>query len=97
MIVLNTRAAAYALLDTRSVDFSDRPTLFFLCNLVGWSDYPALQNWGPNVNMHRRLLREAIGTKELITAMEPAGREHTFRCIRRIMDEPEQLLPHLRT
>jgi hypothetical protein len=97
VVIINTLSAAKALFEAKGLNYSDRPSLFFLCDIVGWRELPILMNFGAEIVSHRRLLRDSIGTRQLIDDMDETNRMHTFRCIRRIFDEPERLERHIRT
>ncbi|KAJ7874655.1 cytochrome P450 [Mycena leptocephala] len=90
LIVLSSLEATEALLDKRSVLYSDRPHLPMVMDLMGW-DY----NIGDEWRVHRRLLNESFNVKASRT-YEPNELTVTRTLLHRLLDTPDDFLPHLR-
>jgi hypothetical protein len=97
VLVVNSRSTLSTLFEKKGSNFSDRPSLFFACDLVGWKDLPAMLSIGPEHTNHRRLMAQTIGTKALISDMQEMVNDQVFRFLRRTIAAPERLSRHLRT
>jgi hypothetical protein len=96
IIFINSLATAYEIFEVRGANFSDRASMFFLCEMVGWKHAPSLQNAGPVQTAHRRSILREIGSKRNIAEVEDTITKATLKCLRGMMDVPEQLPDHIR-
>jgi hypothetical protein len=96
VIIINSLSAATELLETKGANFSDRPPMHFLCNLVGWSDMPAFMNYGPTLVGHRRRMLQTVGSKRSVETIESTQRLATLKCLKSIHEAPHELEKHLR-
>jgi hypothetical protein len=95
-MIINSRAVANALLEKKGVNFSDRPSLFFLNEIVGWKEGPPFQHLGPTLNAHRRRLLQIVGTKSSVDSEEDTMREAALRCFDGMMENPQKLQAYIR-
>jgi hypothetical protein len=96
VIVINSLSAAIEILETKGANFSDRPTMHFLCNLVGWRDMPTFMNYGPTLVGHRRRMLQTVGSKRSVDTIESTQRLATLKCLKSIVEAPHELEKHVR-
>jgi hypothetical protein len=89
IISINSRAVLSALFEspTRGHIYSDRPSLYFACELVGWKELPGLLDLGSKLTHHRRLMAQTIGTKALIADMQGLIEAQVLRFVRRLAED----------
>ncbi|KAJ1310841.1 hypothetical protein OPQ81_009359 [Rhizoctonia solani] len=95
IVVINSREAAFELLDRRSSRYSDRPRLVMANELVGWGDSLATMRYGEQHRRLRKLFHEGMSAK----AIEKLGYmlEHEMnRFVHKLLDTPEKLHSHAR-
>ncbi|KAG8761504.1 hypothetical protein FRC11_013798 [Ceratobasidium sp. 423] len=95
MVVLNSREAAFELLERRSSKYSDRPLLVMANELVGWGYSLAIMRYGERHKRLRKLFNEGMSAK----AIEKLGYmlEHQMtKFIQKLFETPEELFSHVR-
>jgi cytochrome P450 len=97
VLIVNSRATLSALFEGKSANISDRPSLYFACELVGWKELPAMMSMGPAHTHHRRLMAQTIGTKSLMVDIQDMVESQVYRFLQRAVNEPERLEHHIRT
>jgi hypothetical protein len=95
-IILHSLSAATTLLESRGANFSDRPSLRFLCDIVGWKDAPALLNLGPTLTEHRKRFLQVIGSRQSMYNWEDTMREAVLKCLSDTTEDPQRLEGHIR-
>ncbi|PFH52584.1 hypothetical protein AMATHDRAFT_74066 [Amanita thiersii Skay4041] len=96
IIILNSRKAAYEMLDKKSVIYSDRPTLQMGGELVGWKNTLVLLPYGDRFRRYRRLFHSLVGSHATIKKFIPVEELETRRFLRRVLAKPEDLASHIR-
>jgi hypothetical protein len=97
IVVLNAPDAARELLDERGAVYSDRPHLHFAGDIVGWADSPIMCGAAhPFFRPARRMMLNTVGTRAAQDACAPMEEHEAHRFLRRVVDEPERLVYHLR-
>jgi hypothetical protein len=97
IVVLNAPDAARELLDERGAVYSDRPHLHFAGDIVGWADSPIMCGAAhPSFRPARRMMLSTVGTRAAQDACAPMEEHEAHRFLRRVVDEPERLVYHLR-
>jgi hypothetical protein len=96
VMVINSFTVAKALFETKATNFSDRPSMYFTCDLVGWGDLPLFMNYGPAVVGHRRRMLQSVGSKRSIETLESTLRSVALKCLKDIAESPAQLQNHVR-
>jgi hypothetical protein len=91
VIVLHTLSAATTLLKSRGANFSDRPSLRFLSDIVGWKDAPGLLNLGPTLMGHRKRFLQVVGSTQYMDSWEDIMCEAVLKCLGSMMEEPQRL------
>ncbi|KAK0222302.1 cytochrome P450 [Armillaria fumosa] len=94
-IVLNSYRSAYALLDKRSVIYSERPNLVMAGELMGWNDIIGLAPYGETFRAHRKLLHSVLGSKSTIRTFYPMEEQEALTLMKRLLDSPEKLHSHI--
>ncbi|KZV68853.1 cytochrome P450 [Peniophora sp. CONT] len=95
IVFLNSRKAAFELLDRRGSIYSDRPHLVMSGELCGCSDMVAFTGYGEQSKRQRRLFANAFGPQH-IPAYRPLILDATMDVLRRLVDTPEQYQEHFR-
>jgi hypothetical protein len=95
LIYLNL-AGSTALLETKSANLSDRPSLHFICDLVKLSKLQLFLNYGPTLVGYRRRMLQSVGSKRSIETLESTIRSAILRCLKGLSDAPQKLEKHLR-
>ncbi|KAK0470764.1 cytochrome P450 [Armillaria novae-zelandiae] len=94
-IVLNSHRAAYALLDKRSVIYSERPKMVMAGELMGWNEIIGLASYGETFRSHRKLLHSVLGSKSAIRTFYPMEEQEAVNLMKRLLDSPEKLHSHI--
>ncbi|KAK0484584.1 cytochrome P450 [Armillaria novae-zelandiae] len=63
IIVLNSRSVVLDLLGGRAAVYSDRPSMPFFRDLIGWDWVLPLQHYGREMHLQRRMIDRAINTE----------------------------------
>ncbi|EUC65529.1 cytochrome P450 family protein [Rhizoctonia solani AG-3 Rhs1AP] len=95
LVILNTREAAFELLECRSYKYSDRPRLVMANELVGWGNSLATMGHGERHKRMRKLFHEGMSAK----AMDKLGymlENETVKFIHNLLESPEKLQSHAR-
>ncbi|VDB95598.1 unnamed protein product [Peniophora sp. CBMAI 1063] len=95
IVFLNSRQAAFELLDRRGAIYSDRPRMVMGGELCGCADMVAFTSYGNQFKRHRRLFTQAFGPQH-IPAYRPLMLDATLDIIHRLIDTPEQFQTHFR-
>jgi hypothetical protein len=99
LIIVNSRDVLSTLYESpsRAPTYSDRPALYFACEMVGWKDLTAMLNPGPVLTNHRRLMANTIGTKALLADMQDMVDMQALRFVNRLVTDggPGKLVEHL--
>ncbi|KAJ7689941.1 cytochrome P450 [Mycena rosella] len=95
IIILSSPQAVTELLERRSAIYSDRPSLIFGGELVGYKDTLPMTCYGERHREHRKLMAEVLGPRAVgqWRAMEE---RHMHGFLRNILGTPEEFLHHVR-
>lgn len=97
IIIVNSLTVLSALHETNDDICSDRPSLYFAYEMVGWRELALSMNVGPEHTAHRKLIAKTIGTKAAMASLQDKI-DHQAQCfVKRIIDHPEHLYRHVRT
>jgi cytochrome P450 len=98
LLIVNTVEAANSIMHGKGANYSDRPFMPFMRDLVGWGSTTVMSNDGPEFREHRRLFANALGTKASLKRFDSMVEGHTKQFLRRLMDNTEGLkvLNHVR-
>ncbi|TDL26571.1 cytochrome P450 [Rickenella mellea] len=96
MILIHSPQIAFDLFEKKSSIYSSRPTLVFGGQMCGWDRTHALLPYGSRFRAHRKYLSQLIGTRSAVTQFVPLEVAETRRFIKRVMENPDGLLEHIR-
>ncbi|KDQ58276.1 hypothetical protein JAAARDRAFT_262159 [Jaapia argillacea MUCL 33604] len=98
-IVLNTSAAAFALLDKKSSIYSDRPTLMMAGQLCRYDNGLPLSRYHTPPGRFRgmrRMFKGLFGTKELAEKFVGVEERCNREFLKKVGESPERLFEHIR-
>lgn len=71
--------------------FSDRPSLTFSGEMIGWDRSPSHMNFTNRFMTHRRQMHQTIGTKNGVSRFYPLQELEIRRFLLHILNEPTNL------
>lgn len=95
IIVIDTTEAAMDLLEKRSSIYSGRPRMPMINELMGWSFHFGFMPYGDLWRQHRRVMHQSFHPTAA-ARFRPTELKATHGLLRRLLDEPDNLLGHLR-
>ncbi|KAF5335634.1 hypothetical protein D9758_014794 [Tetrapyrgos nigripes] len=95
LIIVNSLKAATELFDKRSSNYSDRPRLTMLCELVGMSWNIAFMRYGDFWRAGRKVFRQELNPRALVTYRSSITLA-TQKLLLLLLDKPDDFLKHLR-
>ena len=95
MIIVNSHETAVALLDKRSVTYSDRPPLKS-SEFIGYSNTLPLTRYGDRLRDQRRLLNQTLGTRQLVEKFGPLEEHATYDFLQRLLKHPDGFAEHVK-
>lgn len=95
LVFLNTPDAAFALLDKRSIIYSDRPHFVMANELCGCENMVAFTPSGEKSRRQRRLFQMALGNA-CMRSYHPLLELETRPFLRRLLEDPERYVDHIR-
>jgi cytochrome P450 len=97
IIIVNSFTVLSALHEKNDDICSDRPSLYFAYEMVGWRELALSMNVGPEHTAHRKLIAKTIGTKAAMAPLQDKI-DHQVQCfVKRIINHPKHLYRHVRT
>ncbi|CAE6423881.1 unnamed protein product [Rhizoctonia solani] len=95
IVILNSREAAFELLECRSFKYSDRPRLVMANELVGWGNSLATMAYGDRHKRMRKLFHEGMSPKA-IQKLDYMLENEMTRFVQNLLEAPEKLHSHAR-
>ena len=95
IVIVNSLQIAADLLDKRSAIYSDRPTLAFVSDCVGWCRAMVFRRYGPDFRTIRRLVHSVIGTPAAIRKFDRIEEEEVHGFLKRLLEKPENFADHI--
>ncbi|KAF9475162.1 cytochrome P450 [Pholiota conissans] len=95
MIVLSSREDAIELMEKRSHNYSDRPSVPMI-NLMGWDFGTGFKPYGSTWHAHRRLMQQMFKPASSL-AYRPVQTEKVHDLLVGLLDSPEDFLTHIKT
>ncbi|KAF8599312.1 cytochrome P450 [Ceratobasidium sp. AG-I] len=95
IIVLNSREAAFDLLERRSTMYSTRPSLVMANEIVGWKLTLGTMTYGSRLKHTRRLLQEGMSLRAM-EELWPLQEEEALKFVQRLLDSPNEFIQHIR-
>jgi cytochrome P450 len=96
MVVLNGFQAASDLMNAKGAIYCDRPSQYFIDNIIGWRDSMIILEDGDEYREQRRLFAQAIGTKAALDRFNSIQETHVCWFVNSILKEPGLLLQYTR-
>lgn len=94
IIVLDSDEATTELLDKRSLIYSSRPRQPMINELMGWNFVFGFMPYGDTWREHRRSMQKQF-QPTAVARFEPHELKATHGLLRRLLDEPDNLMGHL--
>ncbi|KAJ6451319.1 cytochrome P450 [Mycena sanguinolenta] len=96
MIIVNSVKIAEDLLETRGVNFSDRPLMPMAGKLIGFENVLSMSQYGDRVKQERKLFYQLFGTStSIITQFGPLLTSEVHQCLQNILGKPEYALDQI--
>ncbi|KAL1718970.1 cytochrome P450 [Schizophyllum commune] len=96
MIIINSPRIAMDLLDRRSAIYSDRPSIAFGGDFVGWSRTTVLLRYGARHRASRRLMQQVIGTQSAVHKFDEIEASEVLKFLKNLLDTPDDFAEHVR-
>ena len=96
MIILNSAKLAIDMLDRKSPIYSDRPSLTFGGEMVGWNQTLVLSPYGDRFREYRRFMHRLIGGQKQVQRFHPFSEQETRKFLKRLLKNPNDVQSHIR-
>lgn len=96
IVILNSARSVQAVLENHSTNSSNRPSLLFACEMVGWKNALGMAQYDNRLKTMRKMVAKAIGTRSHMDIYSPGVEIETHRLLKRMLLTPENVLDHLR-
>lgn len=96
LILLHDRNAAHDLLVRSSKTTSSRPAIPF-AEMCGLTALLNLQSYDDTYRLHRKLVHQQFGTSTLVARFRDVVSTESHRLLLRVLEEPANLLEHIKT
>lgn len=97
LILIQDKDAVRDLLENNSINTSARPELYFANNLCGFGVLLGFLQYDSTFRHHRRLVHQQLGTRTDVARFRDAQDIESHRLLLRILDDPMNLVKHLKT
>ncbi|KAL0578893.1 hypothetical protein V5O48_003126 [Marasmius crinis-equi] len=94
MVILNSRKSVMELLDRRSGNYSDRPTMHMADDLMGWSWDLAHMPYSDTWRLHRKTLHQYF-TPRAVAEYQPIQADMATSLIKNLTSSPENFFSHV--
>ncbi|KAH9916560.1 cytochrome P450 [Epithele typhae] len=95
VLILNTLRAAQELLEKKSSNFSDRPRLILLAELMGWDNVVTHLKMGERHKRHRKWMHDNFQTKSALDGYRTVQLRETYTFLAGLLDTPADFLSHI--
>ena len=97
IVIINDARIAFDLFEKRSSMYSDRPRLVFGGEMVGWDDALSSQMYSDRFRAYRKNIHAILGSKMAVSKFYPLQEVEVRRFALRVLEQPENLIQHVRT
>lgn len=97
MIIIQDRQAAHEIMNKMSLKTSSRPKAVFAYELCGFEDFTSGKPYDASFRLQRKVMHQQAGTKLLVSKFNKIQDTESRHFLRRILDDPENLIKHYRT
>ncbi|KAH9916572.1 cytochrome P450 [Epithele typhae] len=94
-IVLNSLAVARNLLDKRSANYSDRPRMVLMSEMIGYENCVPMMRYGERFRRQRKWIHDAMGVRSKLAGYQPIMRRGANVLLQDLLDSPEVFADHL--
>ncbi|KAK7437042.1 hypothetical protein VKT23_018858 [Stygiomarasmius scandens] len=95
IIVLNSAKTVDDLLERRSSNYSDRPPMPMMNDLVGWNEFDiGFMKYSDSWKLHRRTFNQFF-RPQAITSYHPVHRKEVTVLLNKLLADPENLHAHV--
>ncbi|KAI0705960.1 cytochrome P450 [Cerioporus squamosus] len=95
VLVLGSLRAAQDLLERKSGNFSDRPRLILLSELMGWDNVVTHMPYGDRFRKHRRWMHDNFQTRPALHGYRPIQQRETYTLLSGLLETPGDFLSHI--
>ena len=96
LILLHDQEAANIIMGKKTQKTSSRPTLNF-ANICGYENYITSHKYDDKYRMHRKMIKQNIGSKGLVSQFESVQASETLQFVIQAMRYPDRLFELLAT
>uniref|UniRef100_A0A8H7XS06 O-methylsterigmatocystin oxidoreductase n=1 Tax=Psilocybe cubensis TaxID=181762 RepID=A0A8H7XS06_PSICU len=96
LVVLDSLEACKDLLDKRSTNYSSRPRMPMLIELMGYGFLVAIMEYGERWRQHRRLIHQALNPAAASTITLPPTLKAARNVLGRFLEKPNDIMGNLR-
>ena len=96
IIIISSSKVVEDLFEKRSLNYSNRPVLTFVGEIVGWSNCIALLQYGHRFREFRKYMSRLIGTKAAMERFDPLMEDETTKFLARVMADPGSFSQQIR-
>lgn len=97
MIILHDKQAAYDIMSNMSLKASSRPKSVFAYELCGFQNFTTGRPYDATFRLHRKFMHQQAGTKLIAARFNGIQDVESRRLLKRILDDPKNLIKHFRT
>ncbi|KAI0045176.1 cytochrome P450 [Auriscalpium vulgare] len=95
IVILNSQKAARDLMEKRSLNYSCRPRLVLIAELMGWDSVITNLPYGDRFRKHRRMIWDHFNPQSVM-AFRPLQRSEACVFLLGLAETPEELIRHVR-
>lgn len=96
IVIVHDQGAITELLEKASLKTSNRPQFDFI-NMCGYGQWMSLLQYNDQLRLHRKLVHQQIGTKNLASHYADIYNIESKRFLFRVLKDPSNLFKHIRT
>lgn len=97
LIILHDRHATHELLEKRSSKTSGRPYMHFASKLCGYGIFLNFQQYDSTFRKHRKLVHQQLGTPAAVARFRDIQDVESRRFLFRILEDPGNVINHIKT
>lgn len=96
-VIIHDKQAANDIMGKMSLKTSNRPTSAFAFELCGFQKFTSGRPYDATFRLHRKFMHQQAGTKTIASQFNGVQDVESRRLLKRILDDPKNLLKHFRT
>ncbi|KAI0060162.1 cytochrome P450 [Artomyces pyxidatus] len=95
MVILNSLQAARDLMEKRSLNYSCRPRLVLIVELMGWDSVITNLPYGDRFRKHRRLIQDHFSAQAIVD-FRSLQRKEAYTLLEGLFETPDDFIRHIR-